>query len=191
VPWIRPHEQSGLSFAEKAASFEEAADRTGWFADGDDQACSFRCPMGAVQADDGTIYVADWGNHCIRKRTSNGVWSVLVGKPGERGFKDGPGTVARFNNVARITIDPQTGDLVVTDRDNHCVRRIILINGGVAAVVTTIAGGGAQATLGQAGYADATALDARFNSPVGVAVADNGNIYVSDLCNHCIRLVTR
>ena len=101
--------------------------RTGWFADGMGQDARFRCPMGAVQADDGNLYVTDWGNHCIRKRTPCGMWSTVAGKPGEKGFQDGPGEVARFNNVARITIDWETGDLIVTDRDNHCIRRVILI----------------------------------------------------------------
>ena len=52
-------------------------------------------------------------------------------------------------------------------------------------VVTTIAGGGRESSAGF----DRWGVDARFNSPVGVTVGTDGNIFVSDLCNHCIRVV--
>jgi hypothetical protein len=115
--------------------------------------------------------------------------STLAGKPFERGFQDGPGAVARFNNIARIAVDWHTGDLIVSDRDNHCIRRVILIKEGNMAVVTTIAGGG-YGQMGEAGHADARALEARFNSPVGVAVGEEGRIFVGDLCNHCVREIS-
>jgi len=102
-------------------------------------------------------YAQDWGNHCIRRRTVDGVWSTLAGKPFERGYQDGPGAVARFNNIARITVDCHTGDLIVSDRDNHCIRRVILITEGDMAVVTTIAGGG-DGPLGEAGHAGVCVL---------------------------------
>ena len=86
--------------------------------------------------------------------------------------------------------DTETGDLIVTDRDNHCVRRVIIIKEGNLAVVTTIAGGG-HGAVGEAGCADGLGLEARFNSPVGVAVGDDGIVIVSDLCNHCIRVISR
>ena len=52
----RPHQRSN-EYAGKAKSFEEASDRTGWFADGLGEHARFRCPMGVVQASDGTIYI--------------------------------------------------------------------------------------------------------------------------------------
>jgi sugar lactone lactonase YvrE len=185
----RPQLREGAPTS-SAGSFDEASDRTGSFAEGVGDVARFRCPMGAAQAADGTIYVTDWGNHCIRA-LRGGVWSTLAGKPGEPGFQDGPGSLARFNHVARITIDWETGDLIVSDRDNHAIRRIILIQDGNMAVVATIAGGGHDVSCGVAGYLDAEGMDARFNSPVGVAVGLNGDIFVGDLCNHCIRAVSR
>jgi hypothetical protein len=50
-------------------------------------------------------------------------------------------------------------------------------------VVTTLAGSGF-------GYADGSGTDARFNSPRGVTVDANGNVYVADAGNHRIRKAT-
>lgn len=100
----RPYIRGGAP-AVGAGSFDEAADRTGWFEDGCGERARFRCPMGAVQMEDGTIYVTDWGNHSVRKRAPDGMWSTLAGKPGAPGYQDGPGSVARFHHIARITID--------------------------------------------------------------------------------------
>jgi hypothetical protein len=75
----RPRPRHDVLYTENAKSFDEAADRTGWFADGPGEEAMFRCPMGCVQTEDGTTYVTDWGNHCIRRRTPDGVWSTLAG----------------------------------------------------------------------------------------------------------------
>ena len=52
----RPRD-SGVVYAEKAKSFDEAAERTGWFADGLGEHAMFRCPMGCTGTADGTLYV--------------------------------------------------------------------------------------------------------------------------------------
>ena len=71
---------------------------------------------------------------------------------------------ARSSDGCRaVGIAQETGDLIVSDRDNHCIRRIILIKEGNLAVVTTIAGGGHEKSGGVAGYLDAMGVDARFN----------------------------
>ena len=82
----RPRPRHDVLYTENAKSFDEAADRTGWFADGPGEEAMFRCPMGCVQTEDGTTYVTDWGNHCIRRRTPDGVWSTLAGNTFSRSY---------------------------------------------------------------------------------------------------------
>jgi glucose/arabinose dehydrogenase len=72
------------------------------------------------------------------------------------------------------------GNLYVTDRQNHTIRKIT-----PAGVVTTLAG-----TAGSYGSADGTGADARFYYPYGVAVDGDGNVYVADTINHTIRKIT-
>jgi hypothetical protein len=52
----RPRD-SAVVYAETAKSFDEASERTGWFADGPGEHAMFRCPMGCTQTADGTLYV--------------------------------------------------------------------------------------------------------------------------------------
>ncbi|MCK5797674.1 MAG: hypothetical protein KAI47_10850 [Deltaproteobacteria bacterium] len=95
----------------------------------------------------------------------SGCVSTLVGD-GTAGFKDGPIATARFDLPYHIVVDG-TGGLVVTDRGNQKIRRIV---GGQ---VSTIAGNG------QAGFADGPAAQAMFKVV----------IYVADSYNHTIRKI--
>lgn len=91
---------------------------------------------------------------------------------------DGTRFQAAFNSPVSLVTDA-AGNVYVADRNNNCIRKIT-----VDGAVTTIAGNGER------GYADGTGITAKFNSPYGVAVDANGNIYVADSGNHCIRKIT-
>jgi sugar lactone lactonase YvrE len=104
--------------------------------------------------------------------------SVFAGNP-TQGLVNGTGTAARFYGPAGIAIDA-AGSLIVVDIFNHCVRKITT----PGAVVTTVAG------TGTAGFLNNTnPLSAQFQHPAGVAIDQQGNIYVTDEFNQCIRKI--
>ena len=69
----------------------------------------------------GTVFVADYGNHCIRKITQAGVVSTLAGRTS--GYKDGTGTDAQFKNPDGVAVD-SSGTVYVADTLNHRIRKI-------------------------------------------------------------------
>ncbi len=152
-------------------------------ADGNAATARFNSPAGiALDALD-TLYVADAGNHTIRKITSAGVVTTIAGLAGTAGSADGSGTAARFSTPVDLAVDPVTNGgstLLVADFGNHTIRRVT--NTGA---VTTLAG-----SAGQTGFADGTGSAARFNAPRGVAVDSSAVIYVADTDNHTLRRIT-
>jgi sugar lactone lactonase YvrE len=139
----------------------------------------FREPQGVAIAAGSNLYVADTGNHVIRKISASGVVSTLAGTLGKAGALDGAGLGARFNQPTRLAVGA-AGDLFVTDTGNHTIRRIT-----AEGVVSTFAG-----APGLAGGTDATASSARFNSPGDLAFDAVGNLYVADTGNKTIRKIT-
>ncbi len=90
--------------------------------DGTGTAARFSTPAG-ITTDGTNLYVADTGNHTIRKIViSSGVVTTLAGLAGSLGSTDGTGSAARLNNPIGITTDGT--NLYVVDRSNHTIRRI-------------------------------------------------------------------
>jgi sugar lactone lactonase YvrE len=128
----------------------------------------------AVDAQD-NVYVADSGNHLIRKITPNGVVTTVAGT-GTPGASDGPAAAASFNAPHGIEVDPQ-GNLYVADTSNHRIRKIT-----PDGIVSTVAGG-------FPGRADGNGATARFFSPHKLTLDSNGHLIVTDTNNHTIRRV--
>lgn len=149
------------------------------YADGPAATARFREPLGLAQDATGILYVADTGNHVIRKIALDGTVSTLAGAPGVAGFADGTGAAARFNTPMGITVGPD-GDIYVVDRDNNRIRRVT-----PAGFVTTYAGNGDSGRLGGA------PLSATFYRPQGVVAAPNGDLFVADYGNLQVRYITR
>ena len=95
------------------------------FKDGSVKEAEFNSAMALAVDPKGNIYVSDSGNHCIRMMTPDGMVKTIAGIPGKPGFADGPGKVAQFNSPRGIAFD-RGGNLIVADRDNHRIRKIIL-----------------------------------------------------------------
>lgn len=144
-------------------------------ADGPSDQARFNAPVGLASADDGTIYVADTYNHCLRRITPDGQVRTLAGA-GESGFADGTGAAARFDTPCGVTIAPD-GALLVADTGNHRVRRVTK-----EGVVTTIAG------TGEAARRDGAPLEAAFNEPMAIAIRDKQSFYVADAGSSTVRL---
>ena len=160
--------QTVTTFA--GAGFEGSNDGTGI-------AARFINPSGVAVDASGNIYVADTGNHLIRKITAVGVVSTFAGSR-LQGSADGTGTAASFRYPSGVAVDA-SGNIFVADSSNHLIRKIT-----AAGVVSTFAGSGAE------GSADGTGTAASFRYPYGVAVDASGNIFVADKNNHLIRKIT-
>ncbi|MGY6648172.1 Ig-like domain-containing protein [Wenyingzhuangia sp. IMCC45574] len=139
-------------------------------------AARFKGPNGVAVDAAGNVYVADTGNHSIRKITPAGVVTTLAGT-GSAGNANGNGTNASFNSPVALAIDA-TGNIYVADANSHNIRKI-----DTAGNVTTLAG------TGSVGNANGKGIAASFNSPRGLAVDAFGNIYVADMSNHQIRKI--
>lgn len=148
------------------------------FADGEGTLAQFYYPTGLVFDSSGNLYVTDRFSHRIRKITSSGVVSSVAGS-GNRGWQDGTGTDARFDQPSTIVIGSQ-GNLYVGESGSHLIRMVT-----PQGVVTTVAGSGSS------GFADGTGTNASFNNPEGMAIDKNDNLFVSDNFNHRIRKVTK
>lgn len=149
--------------------------------DGQGGAASFNGPEAVTVDASGNVYVADVGNHSIRKITSAGLVSTLAGSGSFEymGSTDGTGSAARFYNPYGVAVDT-AGNVYVGDYRNHTIRKIT-----PAGEVTTLAG--LASTIGSA---DGTGPVARFNYPAGLSVDGSGNVYVADLNNNVIRKIT-
>ncbi len=122
----------------------------------------FKAPSALViDHNTGGLYISDSENHVIRRVPlgSQGAVETLAGT-GSPGNKDGLIAAASFNNPQGVVLD-NSGNLWVVDSGNHTIRRIDLVSG----IVQTVAG-----QTGTPGEADGTGTEARFRSPVGIAL---------------------
>jgi sugar lactone lactonase YvrE len=159
------------------------AGSTNGYADGVGTAAKFYSPSGIAVDSIGNVYVADTGNHRIRKITPDGTVTTLAGT-NISDYADGVGENAQFTYLYGIAVDNK-GNLFTTEGDSegggyHVIRKTTP-NG----TVTTIAG----STTGDRGYQDGVGTDALFMDPSDLTVDNYGNIYVVDSSNSVIRKI--
>lgn len=142
---------------------------------------AFRLPDDILIAPDGAIYIADAGNHAIRRITQSGGQSVVetIAGNGVPGFADGGATNSRFNTPTALALSADGNFLFVADTNNNRVRRIDLANKRV----TTFAGGGAGLTE------DGPGGEAALFQPIGLALDSTGILYVSEFGASDIRRI--
>lgn len=146
--------------------------------DGTGSNARFLNPTGIAVDAAGTLYVADGGDHTVRRVTAGGVATTLAGASGQAGSADGVGSNARFTYPFAVAVDA-TGNVYVTDIGDHTVRKIT-----PAGSVTTLAG-----SAGVSGSLDGFGTAARFSFPQGIAVDGSGSVFVSDTGNSTIRKI--
>ncbi|MES2809849.1 MAG: putative Ig domain-containing protein [Bacteroidota bacterium] len=142
-------------------------------------AARFNNPADVTVFDNGSMYVADRGNHAIRMLSTTAAETTYAGTSGTSGRSNtGVGT---FNSPSGIAADV-LGNLTIADRGNHEVRKIT----ATPMAVSLFAGNAS----GTSGSVDATGSAASFNAPTGIVRDASGNLYVADQTNHKIRKIT-
>ena len=142
----------------------------GGLQDGPGEIARFSLPSDVAVGGDGSIYVADSGNHRIRKITPDGVVSTVAGSDragaGPWEIRDGPSDEAWFAGPSALALGPY-GDLYIVER--FALRRLSL-----SGWVSTITGDT------HAGWRDGPTEKAQFRSLYDIAVDDAGNLYLID-----------
>jgi sugar lactone lactonase YvrE len=126
----------------------------------------------------GNVYVMDQADSRVRRITPSGVVSTYAGT-GVPGFKDGDATVAQFaDNMGGIAIGTG-GSIYIDDTFNGRIRKI-----SAAGQVSTFAGKETK------GFVNGDTSVAEFLNPNGILFDRQGNMYVADNGNYCIRKIT-
>lgn len=154
------------------------------YVDGPGNAARFLAPNGIAIDKSGNLYVADQGNHVIRKVVINGnstTVSTFVGT-GEYGYVDSlsgatDGSGVQFRTPTKLVFDADQ-NLYVIDYEDSVIRKIL-----PSGITTTLAGSG------HTGSVDGIGTGASFNHPSDIAIDSTGNLYISDGANN-IRKVT-
>lgn len=102
-------------------------------ANGSRTAARFNKPTGLAMDGDGNLYIADTGNHTIRKVDTNGFVTTFAGVPTVGGLADGTAAQALFNAPEALAFD-SARNLYVADTGNGAIRKIT-----PAGVVSTLA----------------------------------------------------
>lgn len=179
------------TFAGVVFETNEAGQPLGGLLDGEASLSVFQSPAALAVDKDGNVYVADTGNHAIRKIDTAGNVTTLAGSPiGARGYADGLGSAARFRAPSAVAV-ADDGTVYVADTLNHVIRKVApnglvtTLNARSERVVEVFDG-----VVEPAGdYLDGPLAEALFNEPAGLALDGQGNLYVSDSGNQRIRYI--
>ncbi len=142
---------------------------------------SLSAPRGLAFDAAGNLYIADSGNHAIRKVTAaTGLMSTVAGT-GALGYNGDniPATSAQLNYPLGVAFDT-AGNMYIADSQNFRIRKVV--NG----VISTIAGTGQPGYGGDGLYS----VQSLFNFPSSVVVDSSGNVFVGDSGNNVIRQLT-
>jgi sugar lactone lactonase YvrE len=134
-------------------------------------------PRGITVLASGELAVADYQHHVIQiVEPTTGAVVTLTGVWNAKGMADGAGDLAKFSVPYDVVV--HNGELIVADFENNRIRAVSL-----AGATSTLAG------IGTAGFADGTMATSMFSRPQALAVAANGDLFVSDLGNFRIRRI--
>ena len=137
-------------------------------------------PIGLALDASGNLYIADAGNHRVRRVDPAGQITTVAGT-GSRGYSGDGGSApsAELDWPIGLALDA-SGNLYIADFSTHRVRRV-----DPGGTITTVAGTGSRGYSGDGG----PALGAQLDEPIGLALDASGNLYIADLGNHRVRRV--
>lgn len=145
-------------------------------------------PVATALGPDGSLYIADQANQRIRRIDPEGVINTFAGN-GIAGFggDGGPAEEAQISlpggqaapPAGRIAVDGD-GALYIADSANHRIRKV-----DADGTMSTLAGDGVHRYAGDGGQATAASL----YRPSDVAVDADGNVFIADTDNSCVRKV--
>jgi len=137
-------------------------------------------PHGVAADASGNLFIADTDNYRIRKVGTNDIITTVAGS-GAYGYAGdgGEATNASMTYPYGVAVDA-IGNLFIADVYNYCIREV-----GTNGIITTVAGNGNYGYSGDGG----PATNATMTYPYDVAVDANGNLFIADQNNNCIRKV--
>ena len=138
-------------------------------------------PRDVAVGPDGSIYIVDAYNYRVRRIGTDGIITTVAGNgvnPGASDGDGGPATAAKMNPW-RVHVAPDGGIFIAESYTPH-IRYV-----GTGGIITTLAGTGIQGYGGDGGLA----TRATFGSPVDVALAPDGSLWMTDRPNHRVRRI--
>ncbi len=138
-------------------------------------------PRGLCVDEVGNLYIADRGNHRVRKVAPDGIITTIAGT-GQATFggDGGPVTEAHLHGPSALVRDID-GSLYIATSDDHRVRKV-----SRDGTITTVAGTGEGAFSGD----NEQAAKAKLKAPRGLALDQYGNLYIAEWGNNRVRKVT-
>jgi uncharacterized protein (TIGR03437 family) len=141
-------------------------------------------PAGVAVDRSGVVYIADQGNHRIRRVDASGNISTVAGTGSAgSGGDGGPAGAATLDAPGAVAVDA-TGNLYIADTFNDRVR---VVAAGTN-VISTLAGTGEHSDA-DVGRDDVAANTVKLGWPSGLALDAAGNLFIADQHNNVVRVV--
>lgn len=95
------------------------------FRDGPVAEAIFSSPKDIKFDNDGNLFIADYGNHCIRMLSADGVVTTVAGQPGVAGYRDGGPIESQFRNPWGVAVN-ERGEIYIADWGNARIRKLVI-----------------------------------------------------------------